>query len=315
MGSQPSRGKAQPSPSLSPSVQGQGPVTVQPDRSRATAVALGSFPVGEQAELSLRLGEPLTIISENGDWWTVLSEVSGREYSIPSIHVAKISHGWLYEGLSREKAEELLLLPGNPGGAFLIRESQTRRGFRQWRLQGTASPRLAASPRAPQRKFRRVLLGPPPHTHTAPNLILHTTVDPTLPLGIILRTPGKTWGLTPEVPAGQDVTLAKPGRASRNPGPCTLFAFFPVGLPPVPAPSHGSHHSLPRPAFRPTAHQNTQCMNTPCSFHCGILSHNPLSAGKAVSSVPPLHKLTLILHDPFQYRFPRLFVTLCSQVP
>lgn len=35
---------------------------------------------------------------------------------------------WLYEGLSREKAEELLLLPGNPGGAFLIRESQTRRG-------------------------------------------------------------------------------------------------------------------------------------------------------------------------------------------
>ena len=35
---------------------------------------------------------------------------------------------WLYEGLSREKAEELLLLPGNHGGAFLIRESQTRRG-------------------------------------------------------------------------------------------------------------------------------------------------------------------------------------------
>lgn len=35
---------------------------------------------------------------------------------------------WLYEGLSREKAEELLLLPGNRGGAFLIRESQTRRG-------------------------------------------------------------------------------------------------------------------------------------------------------------------------------------------
>ncbi|KAI5940533.1 src-like-adapter 2 isoform X2 [Manis javanica] len=97
-------------------------------RSKATAVALGSYPVGEHAELSLRLGEPLTIISEDGDWWTVLSEDSGREYSIPSIHVAKISHGWLYEGLSREKAEELLLLPGNPGGAFLIRESQTRKG-------------------------------------------------------------------------------------------------------------------------------------------------------------------------------------------
>lgn len=91
-------------------------------------MALGSFPAGEQARLSLRVGEPLTIISEDGDWWTVQSEVSGREYHIPSVYVAKVSHGWLYEGLSREKAEELLLLPGNPGGAFLIRESQTRRG-------------------------------------------------------------------------------------------------------------------------------------------------------------------------------------------
>ncbi|XP_059748547.1 src-like-adapter 2 isoform X3 [Bos indicus] len=127
MGSQPSRGKALPSPSFSPCVQGQNPEPMQAERSRAKAVALGSFPVGEQAELSLRLGEPLTIISEDGDWWTVLSDVSGREYSIPSIHVARIAHGWLYEGLSREKAEELLLLPGNHGGAFLIRESQTRR--------------------------------------------------------------------------------------------------------------------------------------------------------------------------------------------
>ncbi|XP_011908154.1 PREDICTED: src-like-adapter 2 [Cercocebus atys] len=128
MGSLPSRRKSLPSPSLSPSVQGQGPVTTEAERSKATAVALGSFPAGGPAELSLRLGEPLTIVSEDGDWWTVLSEVSGREYNIPSVHVAKVSHGWLYEGLSREKAEELLLLPGNPGGAFLIRESQTRRG-------------------------------------------------------------------------------------------------------------------------------------------------------------------------------------------
>ncbi|XP_066868298.1 src-like-adapter 2 isoform X3 [Kogia breviceps] len=127
MGSQPSRGKAFPSPSLSPRVQGQGPEPMQAERSKAKAVALGSFPVGEQAELSLRLGEPLTVVSEDGDWWTVLSDISGREYIFPSNHVAKISHGWLYEGLSREKAEELLLLPGNPGGAFLIRESQTRR--------------------------------------------------------------------------------------------------------------------------------------------------------------------------------------------
>ncbi|XP_010638307.1 src-like-adapter 2 [Fukomys damarensis] len=128
MGSLPSRRKTLPSPSVSPCVQGQGPEPLRAERCQPTAVALGSFPAGGQAELSLRLGEPLTVVSEDGDWWTVLSQVSGREYSVPNMHVAKVSHGWLYEGLSREKAEELLLLPGNPGGAFLIRESQTRRG-------------------------------------------------------------------------------------------------------------------------------------------------------------------------------------------
>ncbi|KAM6053751.1 src-like-adapter 2 isoform 3-T4 [Chlamydotis macqueenii] len=35
---------------------------------------------------------------------------------------------WLYEGISRQKAEELLLRPGNRSGSFLIRESQTRQG-------------------------------------------------------------------------------------------------------------------------------------------------------------------------------------------
>ncbi|XP_051835208.1 src-like-adapter 2 [Antechinus flavipes] len=99
-----------------------------PDESKAMAVALDSFPAGEHGELVLRLGEPLTIISDNGDWWRVMSEATNQEFSIPSSHVAKISHGWLYEGLNREKAEDLLLLPSNHGGSFLIRDSQTRRG-------------------------------------------------------------------------------------------------------------------------------------------------------------------------------------------
>nr|XP_045013549.1 src-like-adapter 2 [Jaculus jaculus] len=128
MGGLPSRRKHLSCPSSSASAPDQGPVSTQAERNKVTAVALGSFPAGEQAKLSLRLGEPLTIISEDGDWWTVMSEVSGREYHIPSVHVAKVSHGWLYEGLCREKAEELLLLPGNSGGSFLIRKSQTRRG-------------------------------------------------------------------------------------------------------------------------------------------------------------------------------------------
>ncbi|XP_003211956.2 src-like-adapter 2 isoform X1 [Meleagris gallopavo] len=91
-------------------------------------LALGEFPSGAGATAVLRMGEQLRVLSEDGEWWLVASQVSGKECLIPSSCVAKVRHRWLYEGVSREKAEELLLQPGNHSGAFLIRESQTRRG-------------------------------------------------------------------------------------------------------------------------------------------------------------------------------------------
>uniref|UniRef100_A0A663N1X1 Src like adaptor 2 n=1 Tax=Athene cunicularia TaxID=194338 RepID=A0A663N1X1_ATHCN len=54
--------------------------------------------------------------------------VSGKECHVPSSCVAKVRHRWLYKGISRQKAEELLLGPGNHSGSFMIRESQSRRG-------------------------------------------------------------------------------------------------------------------------------------------------------------------------------------------
>ncbi|XP_010291897.1 PREDICTED: src-like-adapter 2, partial [Phaethon lepturus] len=74
------------------------------------------------------MGEQLRVLAEDGEWWLVASEVSGKECHIPSSCVAKVRHRWLYEGVSRQKAEELLLWPGNRSGSFLIRESQTRQG-------------------------------------------------------------------------------------------------------------------------------------------------------------------------------------------
>ncbi|NXL64645.1 SLAP2 protein, partial [Chordeiles acutipennis] len=92
------------------------------------ALALCDFPSGAGAATGLRMGEQLRILSEDGEWWLVASEVSGKECRVPSSCVAKVRHRWLYEGVSRQKAEELLLQPGNHSGSFLIRESQTRRG-------------------------------------------------------------------------------------------------------------------------------------------------------------------------------------------
>ena len=35
---------------------------------------------------------------------------------------------WLFEGLDRDKAEELLQLPDTKIGSFMIRESETKKG-------------------------------------------------------------------------------------------------------------------------------------------------------------------------------------------
>ncbi|NXY43534.1 SLAP2 protein, partial [Ceuthmochares aereus] len=91
-------------------------------------LALCDFPSGAGAAAVLRMGEQLRVLSEDGEWWLVHSQVSGKECQVPSSCVAKVRYRWLYEGVSRQKAEELLLGPGNQSGSFLIRESQTRRG-------------------------------------------------------------------------------------------------------------------------------------------------------------------------------------------
>ncbi|XP_054701668.1 src-like-adapter 2 isoform X6 [Grus americana] len=96
MGSLPSREKPI---SILPAIANtmQPPLPTQPAPS--SFLALCDFPSGGGAPAVLRMGEQLRVLSE-----------------------------WLYEGVSRQKAEELLLQPGNHSGSFLIRESQTRRG-------------------------------------------------------------------------------------------------------------------------------------------------------------------------------------------
>ncbi|NXT39160.1 SLAP2 protein, partial [Pelecanoides urinatrix] len=127
MGTLPSREKPL---SMPPAVADtmQPPLPTQAAPSGFLALALCDFPSGTGAAAILRMGEQLRILSEDGEWWLVVSKVSGKECHIPSSCVAKVRHRWLYEGVSRQKAEELLLQPGNRSGSFLIRESQTRRG-------------------------------------------------------------------------------------------------------------------------------------------------------------------------------------------
>lgn len=127
MGSLPSREKPFSIP-MAAAVPTPSPLPTQAAPNSFLALALCDFPSGSDAPTVLRMGEQLHVLAEDGEWWLVASKESGKECLIPSSCVAKVWHRWLYEGISREKAEELLLRPGNHSGSFLIRQSQTRRG-------------------------------------------------------------------------------------------------------------------------------------------------------------------------------------------
>ncbi|KAK1805028.1 hypothetical protein P4O66_019396 [Electrophorus voltai] len=92
-------------------------------------IVLSDYPCHDISEPIFRMGERLKGLSQEGCWWRVLSLQTGNENYIPINHVAKVYHGWLFEGVARAKAEELLLLPGNTVGSFLIRESPSQRGM------------------------------------------------------------------------------------------------------------------------------------------------------------------------------------------
>uniref|UniRef100_A0A4W6CSM6 Src like adaptor 1a n=1 Tax=Lates calcarifer TaxID=8187 RepID=A0A4W6CSM6_LATCA len=92
-------------------------------------VVLQDYPSPEISEPIYTMGEKLRIIAQEAYWWRVRSVQTGKENYIPNSHVAKVYHGWLFEGVERQKAEELLLLPGNRVGSFLVRESTRERGL------------------------------------------------------------------------------------------------------------------------------------------------------------------------------------------
>ncbi|CAJ0955851.1 unnamed protein product [Ranitomeya imitator] len=89
---------------------------------------LYDYPPPDVSEPIFYFGEKLRVISDEGGWWRVVSLKSGRENYIPSKCVAKVYHGWLFDGVGREKSEQLLQLPEMKNGSFMIRQSETKKG-------------------------------------------------------------------------------------------------------------------------------------------------------------------------------------------
>ncbi|GLD62205.1 src-like-adapter 2 [Lates japonicus] len=90
-------------------------------------VSLYNYPSFGHTELTMCFGERLTIISDDGDYMMVRSATTDRDSYIPTNYTAKVTHRWLFTGISRFKAVELLMQSNNQTGAFLIRESETNR--------------------------------------------------------------------------------------------------------------------------------------------------------------------------------------------
>ncbi|XP_007426171.1 src-like-adapter [Python bivittatus] len=90
---------------------------------------LYDYPTPDISQPVFQVGEKLRVISDEGAWWKACSLTTGKENYIPEKCVARVYHGWLFEGIGREKAEELLLLPNNKVGSFMIRKSETTNGF------------------------------------------------------------------------------------------------------------------------------------------------------------------------------------------
>ncbi|XP_063065225.1 src-like-adapter 2 isoform X1 [Engraulis encrasicolus] len=140
MGGGPSKDHQEPSTQVTLLGQEGDPEPVTLDSGRFVAVALYDYPSGGPAEVCIRVGERLTVLSDEGEWWKVKSSVSGKESYIPSNYTAKVYNRWQYTGLSRDKAEELLQLPYNQAGSFLIRESQSEEGAHSLSVRRASGP-------------------------------------------------------------------------------------------------------------------------------------------------------------------------------
>ncbi|XP_048948720.1 src-like-adapter isoform X4 [Canis lupus baileyi] len=68
----------------------------------------------------------------DSDFLAVLSDYPSPDISPPIFRRGeklRVISDWLFEGLGRDKAEELLQLPDTKMGSFMIRESETKKGF------------------------------------------------------------------------------------------------------------------------------------------------------------------------------------------
>uniref|UniRef100_H3CM37 Uncharacterized protein n=2 Tax=Tetraodon nigroviridis TaxID=99883 RepID=H3CM37_TETNG len=112
--------------------EAQGNRMVRSGQDECTYVALHDFKSTNASDLPFKKGEKLKVLQADGQWWVAKSLETGLEGFIPCNYVARADtldvEKWFFKDMSRKETERLLLAPGNKGGSFLVRESETTPG-------------------------------------------------------------------------------------------------------------------------------------------------------------------------------------------
>lgn len=95
-------------------------------------VALFDYVARTSEDLSFKRNELLEVLNDmQGDWWYARSLQTKKCGYIPCNYVAKEksinAQPWYFEKLRRIEAEKILLMVNNENGAFLIRDSESRK--------------------------------------------------------------------------------------------------------------------------------------------------------------------------------------------
>ncbi|XP_069739991.1 tyrosine-protein kinase Srms-like [Narcine bancroftii] len=124
------------SPYLQTKVPGS-PAPALPRRPGAVHTALYDFEARTPEELSLRKGEQLRVIRNEGDYYfaqkAAASKAAPAEGLVPANYVKVVEENlskelWYFGSMGRFDAEKLLLSVKNQNGAFLVRRSETDNG-------------------------------------------------------------------------------------------------------------------------------------------------------------------------------------------
>lgn len=96
-------------------------------------IALFDFEPREANDLGFRKGDVLTIYDDSDDWWYAKNDANSEEGYVPCNYIQPINslraEEWFFPETTKGDANNLLLAPALTKGAFMLRDSDSKKGY------------------------------------------------------------------------------------------------------------------------------------------------------------------------------------------